>query len=286
MLFSVLLSLTNPAEACIAPISVDATFPMSDVVHLPTNTTFQVRLSCQELWEDPQFIVEHNGVVVDAEIRFHRRMITAEAESVFVEIDPVEDFKPGAEVSVSMDYFGMRSPVGDYVIGELAASDVVEDVPSIGWMWTEDVSWEEPDGECFIEKEGMITFEFYEGLTYGQAIRFYEVDPSLRDQEITPEQLTTPFHTVLDSYNWDEMSALIPEEKLNGEDMCFTATFMNASGVESLPSEIRCVSDMQRGEALFCGLQPTYGCSTMQTTDLGWMAMLMGTLGFARRRKR
>ena len=286
MLFSLLLSLTNPADACVAPISVDSVFPVYNVEHLPQNTTFQVRLSCQELWEDPQFVVEHNGVIVDTEVRFHRRMITAEAESIFVEIDPVEDFKPGAEVSVSMDYFGMRSPVGEYVVAEFSADDVIDDVPHIDWMWTEDVSWEEPYGECFIEKEGEITFEFYEGTTYGHAIRFYEVDPSLRDQEIASEQLTTPFHTVLDPYNWDEMSALIPEEKLQAEDLCFAATFMNAAGVESRPSEVRCVSDMQFGGALKCGLQPMNGCSTMQTTDLGWMAMLMGTLGFARRRKR
>ena len=45
--------------------------------------------------------------------------------------------------------------------------------------------------------------------------------------------LTTPFHTVIDMDSWEDMSALIPAEKLNGEDMCFAATFINEGGVES-----------------------------------------------------
>ena len=97
MLFSLLLSLTNAADACGMPINVDAVFPLSGEMELAPDALLQVRLSCEQLWEDPQFIVEQNGVEIEADVRSssdgYRR-----SEEVFVEVDPVEELKPGSSI--------------------------------------------------------------------------------------------------------------------------------------------------------------------------------------------
>ena len=285
MLFSFLLALTNPAEACGMPINVDAVFPVSGAMDLAPDALFQIRLSCEPLWEDPQFVVEQNGVEIEADVRIHRRMITADAEEVFVEVAPVEDLKPGASILLSVDYFGMRTAAATFVVGEVWAMPEILEVPNIYWMSTYDVSDEEPEGECWIQKEGQIDFDL-EMSGPDQVIRLYEVEPAQRFEDLSAEMLTTPFHTVMDIDSWEDMSALIPEEKLNGEDMCFAATFINEGGVESRPSQVRCVSDMNFSDLDGkCVVMP-FGCSTMQPVDFGWMAMLMGTLGLVRRRNR
>lgn len=283
MLFSLLLSLTNPADACVAPISVDAVFPASGHMELAPNAIFQLRLSCEELLEDPQFIVEQNGTVIEADVRFHRRNITSDAEEVFVEVYPHEKLKPGASVLLSMDYFGMRTAAGTFVVGEETAPEEIIEVPQFYWVSRYDVSYEEPD-ECGIEKEGEVYFDL-DVSAEGHAIRIYEIDPELKGQDLSVEMLIEPFHTVMTPNSWDDMSALIPAEKLQSEDMCFAATFINEAGVESRPSDVYCMSDVNF-EDWVCGTGMGMGCSTMQATDLGWMAMLMGTLGFVRRRKR
>ena len=282
MLFSLLLSLTNPADACGIPINVDSTFPVSGDTELAPDAVFQVRLSCEPLWEDPLFVVEQNGVDIEADVRIHRRMITADSEEVFVEVDPVDDLKPGASVMLSVDYFGMRTPAATFVVGEVWTMPEILEVPNIYWISTYDVSDEEPEGECWIQKEGQIDFDI-DIASEGQAIRIYEIDPTQRFETLTAEMLTTPFHTVIDMNSWEDMSALIPAEKLHSEDMCFAATFINEGGVESRPSEVRCVSDMEWDIEGRCFVTP-FSCSTMQALDLGWMAMLMGTLGLVRRR--
>lgn len=285
MLFSLLLSLTNPAEACGMPINVDAVFPVSGAMDLAPDALFQIRLSCEPLWEDPLFVVEQNGVEVEADVRIHRRMVTADSEEVFVEVDPVEELKPGSSILLSVDYFGMRTAAATFVVGEEWAMPEILEVPNIYWMSTSDVSDEEPEGECWIQKEGQIDFDL-DMAGPDQAIRIYEIDPAQRFEPLTAELLSVPFHTVMDMDSWDDMSALIPEEKLNGEDMCFAATFINDGGVESQPSEVRCVSDMNMSDWEEQCLHTPLGCSTMQSTDLGWMAMLVGTLGLVRRRNR
>jgi hypothetical protein len=283
MLFSLLLSLTNPADACAAPISVDSTFPISGDTELAPDAIFQVRLSCQHLWEDPQFVVEQNGEVVEADVRIHRRMITADSEEVFVEVNPVEDLKPGSSILLSVDYFGMRTAAATFVVGEEWTMPEILEVPNIYWISTSDVSDEEPEGECWIQKEGQIDFDL-DVAPEGQAIRLYEIDPELRFETLSADMLQAPFHTVIDMNSWEDMSALIPADKLNGEDMCFAATFINEGGVESLPSEVRCVSDMEWSFEGDCFVTP-FSCSTMQPTDLGWMAMVMGVFGMLRRRR-
>lgn len=284
MLFSLLLSLTNPADACGMPINVDAVFPLSGEMELAPDALFQVRLSCEQLWEDPQFIVEQNGVEIEADVRIHRRMITADAEEVFVEVNPVEDLKPGSSVLLSVDYFGMRTAAATFVVGEEWAMPEILEVPNIYWMSTYDVSDEEPEGECWIHKEGQIDFDL-DIASEGQAIRLYEVDPAQRFETLTADMLTTPFHTVIDMDSWEDMSALIPAEKLNGEDMCFAATFINEGGVESLPSQVRCVSDMDLSDLDGKCMMTPFSCSTMHASDLGWMAMVMGAFGMLRRRR-
>jgi len=284
MLFSLLLSLTNPADACVAPLSVDATYPASGDIELAPNAMFQLRLSCEQLLEEPIFIVEQGGEVVEAEVFFHRRMITADAETVFVEIDPVEDLKPNASVLVSMEYFGMPTNIGTFVVGEVPASEKILEVPEIFWISTYDVSFEEPEGECGLQQEGEIYFDVSQSRTEELAIRFYEIDPALRGSDLYAEMLQEPFHTVMSPTSWDDMSALIPNEKLNSEDMCFTATFINAAGIESDPSPVQCISDMQFDE-FYCGTgMGMLGCSTMQPVELGWLAMMMGSLAMFRRR--
>ena len=54
-------------------------------MELAPDALFQV-VFCEQLWEDPQFIVEQNGVEIEADVRIHRRMITTDAEEVFVEV--------------------------------------------------------------------------------------------------------------------------------------------------------------------------------------------------------
>ena len=282
MLFSLLLSLTNPADACGMPINVDSVFPLSGEMELAPDALFQVRLSCEPLWEDPLFVVEQNGVEVEADVRIHRRMVTTDSEEVFVEIDPVEDLKPGSSIRLSVDYFGMRTSAATFVVGEVWAMPEIIEVPTIFSITTSDVSDEEPEGECWMQKEGQIDFDL-DFAGPDQAIRIYEVEPAQRFEPLSAELLSVPFHTVMDMDSWDEMSALIPEEKLNGDDMCFVATFINEGGVESRPSAVRCVSDINFELTYKCGLNQ--GCSTMQTSDLGWMAMLMGTFGFVRRKR-
>ena len=283
MLFSLLLSLTNPADACGMPINVDSTFPVSGETELAPDAVFQVRLSCEPLWEDPLFVVEQNGVEIEATVRIHRRMITADSEEVFVEVAPVEDLKPGASILLSVDYFGMRTAAATFVVGQQWAMPEILEVPNIYWISTYDVSDQEPEGECWIQKEGQIDFDL-SLLEEGQAIRLYEIDPAQRDDPLSADMLQTPFHTVISTDYWEDMSTLIPEDKLNAEDLCFAATFINEGGVESLPSEVRCVSDMEWDIEGDCFVTP-FSCSTIHASDLGWMAMVMGVFGMLRRRR-
>jgi hypothetical protein len=283
MLFSLLLSLTNPADACVAPITVDAVFPQSGKMEVAPNARFQVRLSCEQLLEDPQFVVEQDGEVIEAEVRLHRRMITADSEAVFAEVIPLEKMEMGSSILLSTDYFGMRTSIATFVVGEELAAEEILETPEIYWISTYDVSYEEPEGECGLQKEGEVYFDIGVAEEEGLAIRLYEIDPELRGQELFVDMLQTPFHTVMTPNSWDDMSALIPAEKLQSPDMCFTATFINEAGVESMPSEVRCISDMQF-EDWVCGTGMMMGCSTMQPIELGWMAMMMGTLGLFRRR--
>ena len=141
------------------PINVDAVFPVSGAMDLAPDALFQIRLSCEPLWEDPLFVVEQNGVEVEADVRIHRRMVTADSEEVFVEVDPVEDLKPGSSFWFSVDYFGMRTAAATFVVGEVWAMPEILEVPNIYWMSTYDVSDEEPEGECWIQKEGQIDFD-------------------------------------------------------------------------------------------------------------------------------
>ncbi len=284
MLFSLLLSLTNPADACVAPISVDATYPASGDMELAPDALFQVRLSCEQLFEEPKFIVEQDGEMVDVEVTFHKRAIATGAETVFVEVDPIEDLNPGSSVLLSMEYFGMPTNVATFVVGEEFAQAEIVERPEIFWISTYDVSYEEPEGECGIQKEGEVFFDV-NASEDNLAIRFYEIDPELRGQELFVDMLDVPFHTVMSPKSWDDMSALIPAEKLAAEDMCFAATFINEAGVESVPSDVRCISDMSFDDFV-CGTgMGMMGCSTMQPIELGWLAMVMGTFGLVRRKR-
>jgi len=286
MLFSILLSLTHPAEACVAPLSVDATFPPSGRMDLAPNAMFQVRLSCQQLLEEPRFIVEQDGEPIEASVLFHRRMITADSETVVVEIDPVEDLTAGSSVLVSMEYFGMPTNIATFVVGDIPASSEILEIPEIFWISTYDVSYDEPEGECGLQKEAEVYFDVSPSDSEELAIRLYQIDPNLKGSEVFIDILDTPFHTVMSPTSWDDMNALIPSEMLQEEDLCFAATFMNEAGEESMPSKVQCISDMQFDE-FYCGTgMGMFGCSTMQPLELGWLAMMMGAVGMFRRRER
>jgi len=289
MLFSFVLSLTSPADACVAPASVKSTYPVSGTLDVAPDAHFQLQLGCEPLFEDPTFFVEQDGEVVEATVTFHKRMITADAEAVFVELEPVEELKVGASVVITMEHFGMPSTAAAFVIGEQHAPAEIVEVPEIYWMSTYDVSFEEqeePEEGCWLQKEGEIVFDVQQPEEDNMAIQIYQIDPELRGETLYVDMLDAPFHTILSPKSWDDMSALIPTEVLQADDLCFTATFLNEAGVESKPSEVRCINDMDF-EQFECGTGlGMMGCSTMQPLDLGWMAMLMGTLGLVRRRNR
>ena len=283
MLLSTLLSFLQPAEACVAPLSVESTFPASGSMNLAMDTQFQLRFSCAEMLEEPKIILEQDGEIIEADVAFHRRTIAEGVESVVAEVQPLEALTTGSSVLLSVEYFGMQTPAATFVVGDSYAESEIAEVPTIYWMSRYDVSYEAPEGECAFQKEGEIYFDVELPQSDDLAIRIYEINPELRGQEIFTEMLQTPFHTITNAKSWDEMSVLVPQEMIEATELCFTATYMNEAGVESAPSPVQCMSDMYF-EDFVCGTGMMFGCSTMAPIELGWFAIMMGAMGLFRRR--
>jgi hypothetical protein len=286
MLYSLLLSLTQPAAACVEPLSVSSVFPATGTMSVPVDSHFFLSVNCQSFSEVPTFVLEQDGEAIEIDVTVHQRDISVDSRVMMIEVAPVEELSADAMLLLSMDYFGMQSKVATFVTADFIAPEVTESAPEIWWMETYDVYQEETDFECM----GTLEQQLYLDLTFPESddvmMRIYEVDPALRDQVVVVDSLQTPFHEIHKPTDFDHRMIYVPEAKVAQGDMCFTATFVNAAGQESEAATVQCLSDFDYIDEFYCGTgMGMMGCSSMPASEMGWMALLMGAFGFMRRRQ-
>lgn len=287
MLFSILFSLTQPSAACMEMMSVDSVFPAAGTMSVPVDSHFFLKMRCQSILEAPRFILEQDGEPVEIDVTIHQRDVSVDAQVMMVEIEPVEALEPDAMLLLSIDQFGMQNKLATFVTDDFESSVVTEEVPQIWWMESYEVYQEDVE---FSECSGTLENELYLDVSSPDAedtmIRIYEVDPDLRTQEIFSDMLQTPFHEIHDPADYEQRMIYIPAEKANQSDICFTATYVNAAGEESAPAPVQCLTDFDYMDEFYCGTgMGMMGCSSMPVSELGWMALFMGSVGFVRRRR-
>ena len=287
MLFSLLLSLTQPADACGELMSVSSIFPGAGTMSVPLDSHFFLEMTCHSFAELPSFTLEQDGESVEVEVTIHERPISTYSNVMIVEVAPVKELNPDSMLLLSMEQFGMQSKVATFVTDEFLTSESTEDAPNIWWMEVYDVHQEEDDFEC----AGTLEKELYLDVSSPEEddlmVRVYEVEPELRGEPLGLDSLQ-PFHEIHDPSDYDQRMIYIPAEKAEQSDLCFTATYVNAAGKESEPAPVQCLTDFEYMDDLRCGTDMgmgIVGCSSMPANELGWMALLMGTVGFVRRRR-
>jgi hypothetical protein len=284
MFLSVLLALTQPSEACGELLKVDSTFPATGTLDVSVDAHFFLEFKCHSFAEEPRFILEQNGKEVAIEITLNQRSISEYSNVMYVEIEPSDILESEATLLLTMDQLGMQTKVATFATSSERALELSEDRPELWWMTVQEV-FQTEEQECWGELEDELYFDVKTPEQDDAMIRLYQVDSEFRGQEPTTDLLHTPFHEIHDVEDTVQRNAFIKRAS-SDEDLCFTATYVNRAGAESSPSLIQCIDDFSYDEWMCStGMGGMAGCSSMPASELGWLALLMGSFGFVRRRK-
>ena len=284
MFLSLLLSLMQPSEACGEMLKVDSSFPATGTLDVPVDAHFFLEIKCHSFAEEPRFILEQNGEEVDIEVTFNHRAIAEYSNVMYIEIEPLELLESEATLLLTMDQFGMETKVATFASASESTSEISEDRPELWWMTVYEV-FQTEEHECWGELEDEIYFDVKSPEHDDAMIRLYQVDSEFRGQEPTTDLLHTPFHEIHDVEDNVQRNAFI-QRAASDEDLCFTATYVNKAGAESSPSLVQCIDDFSYDEWMCgTGMGGLSGCSSMPASELGWLALLMGSFGLIRRRK-